>query len=53
MQEDGDDHTASGGGAMMRDTDADHHLPVANISRIMKKILPTNAQVSKVLKRYF
>ena len=28
--------------------EADRHLPVANISRIMKKVLPTNAQVSKV-----
>ncbi len=26
----------------------DHHLPIANISRIMKKVLPSNAQVSKV-----
>lgn len=29
--------------------EADRHLPVANIARIMKKVLPTNAQVSKVI----
>ena len=28
--------------------EADRHLPVANISRIMKKVLPTSHQVSKV-----
>ena len=32
--------------------EADRHLPVANISRIMKKVLPTNAQVSKDTKSY-
>ena len=32
--------------------EADRHLPVANISRIMKKVLPTNAQVSKDTKTY-
>jgi histone H3/H4 len=29
--------------------EADRHLPVANISRIMKRVLPSNAQVSKVI----
>ena len=32
--------------------EAGRHLPVANISRIMKKVLPTNAQVSKDTKTY-
>ena len=32
--------------------EADRHLPVANISRIMKRVLPSNAQVSKVILSY-
>ena len=32
--------------------EADRHLPIANISRIMKRVLPSNAQVSKDTKSY-
>ncbi len=34
--------------APSQEEEQDHHLPIANIARIMKKVLPSNAQVSKV-----
>ncbi|XP_058185587.1 nuclear transcription factor Y subunit B-3-like [Rhododendron vialii] len=37
-------------GSPLRDKELDQFLPIANVSRIMKKSLPTNAKISKEVK---
>ena len=45
MADDGGSHEGSGGGGGVREQD--RFLPIANVSRIMKKALPANAKISK------
>ena len=56
MEDDGTGGASAGGAAgagapveMIEVRDQDRHLPIANIARIMKKSLPENAKVSKVI----
>nr|ACG33689.1 hypothetical protein [Zea mays] len=45
MADDGGSHEGSGGGGGVREQD--RFLPIANISRIMKKAVPANGKIAK------
>ena len=45
---DGAEAEGAGGEKMEEVREQDRYLPIANISRIMKKALPNNAKIAKV-----